>query len=240
MRRARGQEDGRSVGMIHVLLAMAAGIIPILTVGGCYAASLKLGHVVIKDLLRPITDLKKNVPEAIIFALGYSLASVLQITAILLRFAQVSTFYSSEYSPLMNNAGCLFGLTMAFAQMTVVSIRQSHSSWVQLIGKIVQFSAICVYIAVQAYISVASPRYHSRPVAYFRCLLAILTAACPFTVVAGLNVEILKKYKATPMAEYGIFLFSAIFWLTMSYDFYRNRIAVLRPRCRVRNDSEYA
>ena len=226
--------------MIYVALALMAGLIPIVTLTSCYLTALEVGHITPKDQIPEIADLGDHMPEILIFSIGFCIASSIQLTLVLLRYVQIKTFNRAPLCPLMNKIGCIFGWLMVLGQMMITSVRHSDAPLIHYIGKTTQYTASCIYITIQSYISVTTIHYHNRGLAYFRCLLAILTLISAVMLVTGIAVSELDELRVPQIAEMAHILFNVIFWISLTADFHRNKIDLLsqgKTKIRIRHRS---
>ena len=199
-----------------------------MTYSSCYLTALKIGQFKPKNQIPLLTDLSSQMPERIIFAIGLSIASLLQLTVVLTRYLQIATFRQTPFCPLMNGTGCIFGCLMVLGQMLLTSVRHFDAAWVHYLGKAIQFSAACVYMGTQSYISMHMTHYHTKCFAYFRCILTVLSATCPFVLIVGLSINTLNGMGVPQLTEIALLLFIIIFWMTIAVDFNKNKIDVFR------------
>ena len=226
--------------VLSVAFALMAGFIPIVTLTSCYLIALEADHIIPKDRIPQVTDLGDHMPEILIFSIGFCIASSIQMTLVLLRYVQIRTFNRAPLCPIMNTTGCVFGWLMVLGQMMLTSVRHSEAPLIHYIGKTIQFSASCVYITIQSYISVTMTHYHNRGLAYLRCLLAILTSISAIVLVTGIAVSKLNKLGFPQVAEMAHIFFNVIFWISLTADFHRNKIDLLRQgktKIRIRHRS---
>ena len=210
--------------MIYTALSLMAGLTPIVTLTSCYLTALEVDHIKSERELPRVTDLGSQMPEILIFSIGFCIASALQLTLVVLRYVQVKTFHRAPLCPVTNAAGCCFGWLMVLGQMILTAVRHSDEAIVNYFGKAILFSTSCIYITIQSYISMTMIHYHNRAFAYFRGLLAILTLVTGVVFVTGLAVDELKELGFPEIAEIILLFLNVIFWISLTVDFHRNKL----------------
>ena len=216
--------------MFYIILALMAGLIPLATLISCYVVATELNHSVPGNKLPRLSDLGDEAPEILIFSIGLCTASSLQLMLVLFRYVQIKTFHRPPVCPIMNATALLVGWLMVLGQMMLVSVRHSDAILIHYLGKTIQFSASCIYITIQSYMSVMMVSYHNRCLAYFRCVLAVLTTISAVTLVTGLGVKELIELGIPEASEIAVTLFTAVFWMSLAADFHRNKMDLVRQQ----------
>ena len=205
------------------VVSFLGAVVPLFTYIICYLTAFKLGHFSNNARLPFFTQLGEKKPESVIFSVGLCISSLLHITVVYARYLQVLTFRFPP-CPQSNTIASYFGIAFIFGELLISTFRRYDTAWAHLLGKILHFACISMYIGIQAYISIHQRPDHRRLLAYFRLALAAMTVCCPFVFIVGFSFRKLHKLSIPQAAELSLILLITMFWMSLAVDFTYNPI----------------
>ena len=205
------------------VVSFLAAVVPLFTYVICYLTAFKLGHFSNNARLPFFTQLGEKKPESFIFSVGLCISSLLHITVVYARYLQVLTFRFPP-CPQSNTIASYFGIGFTFGELLISTFKRYDTAWAHLLGKILHFACISMYIGMQAYISIHQRPDHRRLLAYFRLGLAAMTVCCPFVFIVGFSFRKLHRLSIPQVAELSLILLITMFWMSLAVDFTYNPI----------------
>lgn len=172
-------------------------------------------------------DLATSQPERGIISAGLSVGGSITFSVILLRFAQVHTFYPricfvSNICSFASGALLLVGLYIvpAFPYDLYPEI---HCS-----GALSHFGFMVLFMATQTWISYKHPFNHTKCVARVRLAISVLSIVFPVTYVCGrlFAPEDQQRYYIPQASEWLLSLLFLVFLCTFAWDFSRINLRV--------------
>uniref|UniRef100_A0A914ZEG8 DNA damage-regulated autophagy modulator protein 1 n=1 Tax=Parascaris univalens TaxID=6257 RepID=A0A914ZEG8_PARUN len=170
---------------------LGAGHLPVffaiiftLTLGSTYVFAVWRGDV---DPVFPYISAEgDHRPESCFFSMMLNLSSFLSMLIIYLRYSLVSELNRSADLCLkrVNELSLVAGLLGAFGMFLVANFQETAVLTVHLVSAFVCFGSGCVYMIMQAYISVhMHPLYANRRIGVIRSLFAIVAVTSFFVAV---------------------------------------------------------
>ena len=239
----------RKRNIFLMVLTFLSGLLPIVTFSACYVAAMKLGHLDNSTKIPWLTELGAYPQEGILLSTGFAMTSLVKITVIFAKYAQVFSLVSRPCH-LPNVISCYFGWLMILAEFLLSSIRHKDAAWAHYFAKALYMSTCCLYLTLQLYISMQHRDYYRRYLPCSRLTLTILIIACPFLLITGLVFQELHALDVPQCAELAFFLLISIYWMSLSADFYDRPMMVFKRyesakdntkvclRCRKRDNSK--
>lgn len=172
-------------------------------------------------------DLSNTQPERGIISTGLSFGGSITFVVILVRFAQVNTFYP-KLSIASNVISLASGILMLTGLYIIPAFPYDAYPIVHCAGAGAHFGFMLLFMITQTRITYKHPFNHTKCIARIRLVITVFAMVCPVTYACGrvFAPEDQHRYYIPQGSEWMLTLFFMIFLCSFAWDFSRMHLRV--------------